>query len=130
MKIEVQLAEVVAFLKNCYNVNIGLKNTEEGKIEVKYLITSDLTIKDLKDDVLTIIYKVNGLVDLLAMGTNLFLGKKFEGMPFEWNPKTNEIIVSLREIEELKHLLKYFHTTDIRFLEDSIVVLLKTRSTI
>lgn len=130
MKIELPLTEVEAFIKSCYNVNVGLKNIEEGKIEVKYLVTADLTIKHLKDDIVTIIYEVNGIVDLLAKGANLFLGKKFDEMPFEWNPKTSEVIVNLREIEEFNHLLNYFHVKNIRFIEDNIEVLLFTRSTI
>lgn len=129
MKFEVQLTEVVAFLKSCYNVNVGLKNVEEGKIEVKYLVTADLTIKDLKDDIVTIIYEVNGVVDLLVKGANFFLGKKIDEMPFEWNPKTSEVIVNLNEIEPLANLLKYFQITDIPFVNDNIVVLLNTRLT-
>lgn len=130
MKFEVQLTEVVSFLKNCYNVNVGLKNVEKGKIEVKYFISADLTIKDVTNDVVTLNYKVNGFVDLLAKGLNLFLGKKLDKMPFKWNPKTSEVIVNLKEIDALKYYLKYFHTTDILFVEDNIVVLLNARLTI
>jgi hypothetical protein len=129
MKIEVPLTEIVSFLKNCYNINVGLENIEEGKLKVNYLVSADLTIKKLDDDIITIFYDVCGIVDFLSKGVNLFLGKKFDDMPFEWNPKTSEIIVNLREIEDLKHLLKYFITTDIRFQEKSIVVQLSTRST-
>jgi hypothetical protein len=128
MKIEIRLDEVVAFLKNYYNINLDLKTSEEGKVEVKYLITAYLSVKDLADDVVTISYKVNGVVDLLAKGANLFLGKKIEEMPFEWNPKTSEVIVNLREIDEFKRLLKYFQTTNISFVKDNIVALLTIRS--
>ncbi len=127
MKIEIQLTEVEAFLKNCYNVNVKLKSVEKGKIEVKYLVTADLTIKDLVDDIVTIIYDVNGVVDLLAKGANLFLGKKIEELPFEWNPKTSEVIVNLKEIKAFENFLKYFHVTDIHFVDGNIVVLLNTR---
>lgn len=127
MKIEVKLNEVEAFLKNCYNVNVILKNVEKGKIEVKYLVTADLSIKNLDDDIVTIIYKVNGIVDLLAKGANLFLGKKFDEMPFEWDPKTSEVIVNLKEIKAFENFLKYFHVTDIHFVDDNIVVQLNTR---
>jgi hypothetical protein len=120
----------MAFIKNCYNVNIGLKNIEEGKIEVKYLISADLRIKELKDDVVTIIYEVNGVVDLLAMGAKLLLGKKLDKMPFKWNPEANEVIVNLRDIDEFKGLLKFFQTTDIHFHKDSIAVLLSIKPTI
>jgi hypothetical protein len=130
MKIEVKLTEVEAFIMSCYNVNVGLKNIEEGKIEVKYLATADLTIKHLKDDIVTIVYEVNGIVDLLAKGANFFLSKKFDKMPFEWYPKTSEVIVDLRKVEEFNHLLNYFHVNDIRIVEGNIVVILNTRLTI
>jgi hypothetical protein len=130
MKIEVQLTEVMAFLKNFNNANIGLKYIEEGKIEVKYLISADLTIKDLSNDVVTIGYKANGVVDLLAMGVNFFLGRKLDKMPFEWKPKESEVIINLKDIEAFKNFLKYFYVTDILFVEDYIIVLLSTRLTI
>ena len=129
MKIELRLTEIVAFLRDCYNVNIELKYVEKNKIKVKYLISADITIKDIDNDIVTIIYEVNGVASLLAKGVNLFFGKKIDEMPIEWNSKTNEVIINLKEIEELKALLKFFQTTDILLLKDSILVQLNTRST-
>ena len=49
MRLEITLKELQSFLSNCYNVNVGIKNIEENKIEIDYFVSLILTIKEVRN---------------------------------------------------------------------------------
>ena len=81
MRLEIPLKELQSFLSNCYNVNVGIKNIEENKIEIDYFVSLILTIKEVKESEILFHYQINGFLNLLAKGAHSFLEKKLEDAP-------------------------------------------------
>lgn len=128
MRLEISLKEVQEFLSNYYNINVELKNKSEGKIEVSYFATLVLTIKEVKKDEVLFHYEVNGLVDLLAKGAHFFLEKKLGDSPIEWNSNTDEVTIDLKKIPALSEFLKFLYISELRFVEENILLVLNVES--
>jgi hypothetical protein len=126
MKIEMPITEVQDFLSNYYNINVGLKNIGEDKIEANYLVSLILTIKEVRKDEVVFQYEVNSLVDLLAKGAHFLLGKKLDDVPIEWDSKISEVIVDLKKVQALSDFLKVFYISELRFMNEDIVLILNT----
>ena len=125
MKIEIPLTEVQEFLSNNYNINVGLKNIGEDKIEANYLVSIILTIKEVRKSDVVFQYKVNSIVDLLAKGAHFLLGKKLDDTPIEWDSKTSEVVVDLKKVQALSDFLKIYFISEIHFVNEDIVLMLK-----
>ena len=124
MKIEIPITEVQELLSNSYHIKVGLKNIGEDKIEANYLVSSILTIKEVRKDEVVFHYEVNGLVDLLAKGAHFLLEKKLDDTPIEWNSKTSEVVIDLKKVQALSDLLKVYFISELRFVNENIVFIL------
>lgn len=130
MKIEIPITEVQYFLRNSYNVNVALKNIGEDKIEANYMVSIILIIKEVRKYEVIFQYKVNCIVDLLAKGAQLLLGKKNDNAPIKWNSKTSEVVVDLKKIEAFSELLNTYFISELHFVNNDIVLTLNTISNI
>ena len=127
MKIEIPITEVQEFLSNYYNINVGLKNIGEDKIEAnKYLVSLILTIKEVRKDEVVFQYEVNSIVDLLAKGAHFLLGKKLDDAPIEWDSKTSEVVVDLKKVQAFSDFLKVYFISELHFVNEDIVLILNT----
>ena len=124
MKIEIPITEVQDFLSNSYNINVGLKNIGEDRIEANYLVSLILTIKEVRKDEVVFQYEVNSIVDLLAKGAHFLLGKKLDDAPIEWDSKTSEVVVDLKKVQAFSDFLKVYFISEICFVNDDIVLIL------
>jgi len=124
MKIEIPITEVQELLSNSYHIKVGLKNIGEDKIEANYLVSSILTIKEVRKDEVVFHYEVNGLVYLLAKGAHFLLGKKLDDTPIEWNSKTSEVVIDLKKVQALSDFFKIYFISELRFVNDDIVFIL------
>jgi hypothetical protein len=122
MRIEIPLTEVKEFLSNSYRINVGLKNIEEGRIEVDYLVSFVLAIKEVKADEVTFKYNTTGLVRMLAKGADFLTSKRLEDSAIDWNSKESEVTVFLAKVKAFSNLLKNFSIVELHFINDSIVV--------
>ena len=121
MKIEIPLTEVQEFLSNSYNINVGLKNIGEDKLEANYLVSLVLTINEVRKDEVVFQYETNGFVDLLAKGAHFLLRKKIDDTPIEWNSKTSELVVDFKKIQAISNLLKVYFISELHFVNNDIV---------
>jgi hypothetical protein len=128
MKIEIPITEVQEFLSNSYNIKVGLKNIGEDRIEANYLVSLVFTIKEVRKDEVVFHYEVNGLVDLLAKGAHFLLEKKIDDTPIEWNSKINEVVFDLKKVRALNDFLKVFFISELRFVNESIVLVFNIKS--
>ena len=124
MKIEIPITEVQEFLSNSYNINVGLKNIGEDKLEANYLVSLVLTINEVRKDEVVFQYETNGFVDLLAKGAHFLLGKKLDDTPIEWNSKTSEVVIDLKKVQALSDFFKIYFISELRFVNDDIVFIL------
>ena len=122
------IKEVEEFLSNCYNINVVLKNIEENKIEANYFVSLILTIKEVKENEILFHYKVNDLLNLLVEGIHFFLEKELGSIPIEWNSKTSEVSVDLKKVPALSNFLNFFYVSELRFVNENIVLILHTKS--
>ena len=122
MKIEIPITEVQEFLSNSYNIKVGLKNVGVDRIEARYLVSLVLTIKEVRKDEVVFHYEVNGLVDLLAKGAHFLLEKKLDNSPVEWDSEINEVVIDLTKVNALSDFLKVFSISELRFVNESIVL--------
>ena len=127
MKLELPLDELKQYLKSSYNLEIDLHNIEENKIEIDYYVSLTLTVREVKDHEILFHYKVNGLLNMLAKGAHYFLEKKMEGIPIEWDASNNELLLDLTKVDALKDFLKILSISDLKFIDNQIVLSLKTR---
>jgi hypothetical protein len=130
MRIEIPLAEVKEFLSNSYRINVGLKNIEEGRIEVDYLVSFVLAIKEVKADEVTFKYKTTGFVRMLAKGADFLSSKRLEDSAIDWNSKDSEVTVFLAKVKAFSNLLANFSIVELHFINDSIVVELVSKPNI
>ncbi len=126
MKIEIPITEVQDFLSNSYNINVGLKNIGEDRIEANYLVSLILTIKEVRKDEVVFQYEVNSIVDLLAKGAHFLLGKKLDDAPIEWDSKTSEVVVDLKKVQAFSDFLKVYFISELHFVNEDIVLILNT----
>ena len=124
MKIEIPITEVQDFLSNSYNINVGLKNIGEDRIEANYLVSLILTIKEVRKDEVVFQYEVNSIVDLLAKGAHFLLGKKLDDAPIEWDSKTSEVVVDLKKVQAFSDFLKVYFISELHFVNENIVLIL------
>jgi len=123
MKIEIPITEVQDLLRNSYHINVGIKNIGADIIEANYLVSSILTIKEVRKDEIVFHYKVNSLVDLLARGAHFLLGKKINDTPIEWDSKISEVVVDLKKIQALSDFLKVYSISELHFVNENIVLI-------
>ena len=126
MKIEIPITEVQEFLSNSYNIKVGFKNIGVDKIEANYLASLIFTIKEVRKYEVIFHYEVNGLVDLLAKGAHLLLGKKLDETPVVWDSKTSEVVVDLMKIRALSDFLKIYFISELHFVNEDIILVLNT----
>ena len=69
-------------------------------------------------------YEVNGFVDLLAKGAHFLLGKKLDDTPIEWDSKTSEVVIDLKKVQALSDFLKVFYISELRFMNEDIILIL------
>jgi hypothetical protein len=126
MKIEIPITEVQDFLSNSYNINVGLKNIGDDRIEANYLVSLILTIKEVRKDEVVFQYEVNSIVDLLAKGAHFLLRKKLDDAPIEWDSKTSEVVIDLKNVQALSDFLKVYFISELHFVNEDIVLILNT----
>ena len=71
-------------------------------------------------------YKINGFLNLLAKGAHSFLDKKLEGIPIEWDAEKNEVLIDLKKVEALKDFLKFLNISELKFVNESILLVLSS----
>jgi len=128
MRIEILLSEVQQFLSDQYRINIVLKNIEDNKIEAKYIDSVVLIIKEVKDNVVLFYYEVDGLATIVTKIAHLFLDKKLDKTPIDWDSKNKEIKIDLNKFSELKTILEFVSISEIHFKKDTIVLEMYPRS--
>ena len=122
MHLEIPLSEVQQFLSKQFHYEIDLKNIEENKIEATYFESIVLVIKEVKDNVLLFSYEVDGLATIVTKIAHLFLKKKLDKTPIEWDSKHKELKIDLNNFTELNTFLEFVSISGIRFIKDSIVL--------
>lgn len=122
MRLEILLSEVQQFLSNQYQIDIGLKNIEENKIEAKYIDSVVLIIKEVKEDVVLFQYEVDGLASIVTKIAHFFLEKKLDKTLIEWDSKNKKLKIDLNKITELDAFLKFVSISEIHFIKDTIVL--------
>ncbi len=125
MKVEIAISEVQQFLFDKYQVKIDLNTIEESKLEVTYIDKVVLTVKRIIDNKVFFYYEVSGLVDLIAKVASIFLKKKLKSVPVTWEAKDKEITVDLNKIHSLHNLLKYVTISEVHFVKDTILIVLR-----
>ena len=127
MQLEIHLSEVQQFLSNQYHIDIDLKNIEVNKIEATYIDSVDLIIDEVKEDVVLLHYEANGLATLVTKIAHLFLEKKLDNTPIEWDLKKKKLKIDLNKFTELNAFLEFVSISDIHFIKDSIVLVMYAR---
>jgi len=122
MLLEIPLSEVQHFLSNQFHIDIELKIIEENKIEVTYIDTVVLIINEVKEDVILFNYETDGLATLVTKIAHLFLEKKLDNTPIEWDSKNKELKIDLNKFTELKSFLKFISISKLHFIKDTIVL--------
>lgn len=122
MQLQISLSEVQQYLSSQYNINVELKNIEVNKIEATYIDSVVLIIDDVKENVVFFHYEVDGLATIVTKVAHLFLDKKLDKTPIEWDLKNREIKIDLNELSELNTLLKFVSISEMHFIKDSIVL--------
>ena len=122
MRLEIPLSEVQQFLSNQYHIDIDLKNIEVNKIEATYIDSVVLIIDEVKKDVVSFHYEVDGLATIVTKVAHLFLGKKLDKTPIDWDSKNRKLKIDLNEFTELETFLKFISISEIHFIKDAIVL--------
>jgi hypothetical protein len=122
MQLEIPLSEVQQFLSNQFHIDIKLKNIEENKIEATYIDSIVLIIIEVKENVVLFSYEVDGLATIVTKIAHLFLKKKLDKTPIEWDSKNKELKIDLNKFTELNTFLKFVSISEINFIKDSIVL--------
>lgn len=129
MRLEILLSEVQQFLSDQYRINIDLKNIDDNKIEAKYIDSVVLIIKEVKENVVLFYYEVDGLATIVTKIAHLFLDKKLDKTPIDWDSKNKEIKIDLNKFSELKTFLEFVSISEIHFIKDTIVLEMYTGKT-
>lgn len=127
MRIEIPLSEVQQFLCNQFHIDIDLKNIRVNKIEATYIDSVVLVIDEVKDDVVSLHYEVDGLATIVTKVAHFFLEKKLDNTPVEWDSKNEEVTIDLNKIPELNGFFKFVTISKIHFIKDAIVLELYER---
>lgn len=122
MKLEITLSEIQQYLKDKYQIDVELKSIEDKKMEVTFIDTVVLTVKGVTDDKVFFYYEVSGLVDLIAKVAKIFLKKKLKDFPVTWTPKSKEITLDMKKINNMSNLLKMVSITEVHFLKDNLLL--------
>ena len=130
MQLILPLSEVQQFLSNQYNIDIHLRNIELNKIEATYIDSVVLIIKEIKEEVILIDYEVDGLATIVTKLAHFFLEKKLSNTPIEWNSKNEEVKIDLNKITELNGFLKFVCISEMRFINDTIMLEMYVRDKI
>ena len=122
MHLEISLSEVQQYLSNQYNINVTLKNIEVNKIEATYIDSVVLIIDEVKEDVISFRYEVDGLATIVTKIAHLFLKKKLDKTPIEWDSKNRELKIDLNGFTELDSFLEFATISELHFIKDTIVL--------
>ncbi len=122
MKLEIPLTEIENFLANRYNTNISLKSIDKNKIEVNYIIPIVLSIKEVNCHELFFKYEVGFLG---RIGLSL-LEEKIKKYPILLDRENHEITIDLRKIDKIKEYFKYLSLSELQFINDEILLVLKS----
>lgn len=120
MQLVIPLPEAQQFLSNQFQIDIDLKNIEVNKIEVTYIDSVVLMIKEVKEGVIFIEYEVDGLATIVTQIVHFFLEKKLDKKHIEWDSKHKELKIDLNQITELNGFLKFVAISEIHFINDAI----------
>ena len=130
MRLEIPLSEVQQFISNQYNINVDLKNIEVNKIEATYIDSVVLIIDEVKEEVISIHYEVDGLATIVTKIAHLFLGKKLDKTPIEWDSTKRELKIDLNKFTELDKFLEFAFISEIQFIKDAVVLEMYVRGKI
>ena len=130
MKLEIHLKEFQIFLSNYYQINVDLEYVEQDKIQINYFVPFVLSIKEVKADEVVFNYEINVLANILVKSAHLLLKKKLENIPIEWNTSAKEVVVDLKKIKSLNELLKFLFISELRFVNETILLELNAKQII
>jgi hypothetical protein len=122
MRLEIPLSEVQQFISNQYKINVDLKNIEVNKIEATYIDSVVLILDEVKEDVISLHYEVDGLATIVTKIAHLFLGKKLDKTPIEWDSKNKELKIDLNKFTHLDEFLEVVSISELHFIKDAIVL--------
>lgn len=128
MRLEIPLSEVQQFLSEQYRIKIDLKNIDDNKIEAKYIDSVVLIIKEVKENTVLFYYEVDGLATIVTKIAHLFLDKKLDKTPIDWDSKNKEIKIDLNKFSELKTFFEYVSISELHFIKETIVLEMYPRS--
>jgi len=128
MRLEIPINEVLHFINEQYRADIDLKVMSDDKIEVTYIDSLVLAIKEVKENVLFIHYELDGLAIILTGIARLFMKKKLAALSIYWNPKTKEISIDLKKIPKMDGFLKFAYVSEVHFVSDSIFLTFYARN--
>jgi hypothetical protein len=123
----VSLTEIHDFISRRHGINVDFNSLEGGKVEVNYIVSVILTVKEVRNNEVTFYYKTKTLVELMARVTAFFMGKKLDSSIVFLNSKDDEVTVYLNKVNALNHFLKYFSISNISFIDSNVVVLIKPK---
>ena len=127
MRLDITLTEVHYYLRNHFQLDIGLRNIEINKVKVTKIESVVLSIKEVKGEVMLFQYEVDWIAGLMVHVAHYFLRKKLSGIPVEWDSTRKEIKIDLNKIPELSVLLKVVQVTELRFEDDAIVLIFNAK---
>lgn len=127
MQLEIHLSEIQQFISKQYKVNVALKNLEVNKIEATYIDSVVLIIDEVKDNLISFHYEVDGLATIVTKVAHLFLGRKLDKTPIEWDSKNRELKIDLNKFKELDSLLEFVSISELLFIKNSIVLKMSAR---
>ena len=87
-----------------------------------------MTIKEVKEDVVFFQYEIDWLANIVTKITHIFLNKKLDKTPFEWDSKKEELKIDLNKIKELNAFLKFVSISEIHFINDAILFEMQART--
>lgn len=122
MQLQIPLSEVQQFLSKQFKINVDLKNIEVNKIQATYIDSVVLIIDEVKDNLISFHYEVDGLATIVTKVAHLFLGKKLDKTPIDWDSKKRKLKIDLNKFTELDSFLEFVSISELLFLKDSIVL--------
>jgi hypothetical protein len=128
LKLEIYLKEIEVFLSKYYHINVGLEYIEENKIKINYFVHFILSIKEIKKDEIVFCYDLNVITNLLVKSAHILLKKKLKNIPLKWDSKTKEVTIDLKKINALSEFLKFLFITELRFVNEAILLEINAKS--
>lgn len=130
MNLEISFSEIKMFLKNKFNIKIGLnnKNRSQVLIDIPHLLLL-IEIKQVKTNAVVLEYKAGSLFSKAKIW--FFSSKvdeiieKVNSPILQFDKNKSEILIDLTNIDKLEEILSILSISEIYFVSNSIKIVLK-----